>query len=103
MSIVESARSDWRDGYRRFLQAAAEPTAAPARHRELEVVTGELRRRVGGTFTLAELGAVYVDAETWARIAVAEEASTPEWPRALAIVTDAAFHLYSRRALDYEP
>ena len=25
------------------------------------------------------------------------------WPRRLATVTDAAFHLYSRGALDYEP
>jgi len=103
MSIVESARSDWSDGYRRFLQAAAEPATAQLRHRELEVVTDELRRRVGGTFTLAELGATYLDAEAWSRVAVGERASSPGWPRTLTIVVDAAFHLYSRGALDYEP
>ena len=40
--------------------------------RQVEVVTDELRRRVGGTFTLAELATVYADAERWARAAVAE-------------------------------
>ena len=30
MSIVESARSDWSDGYRRFLEVAAEPARGRA-------------------------------------------------------------------------
>jgi hypothetical protein len=103
MSIVESARREWADGYRRFLEAAAEPGAANARHRELEVVTDELRRRVGGTFTIAELGEAYVGAEAWSRNAIEEQAHTPGWPRTLAIAIDAAFHLYSRGAIDYSP
>jgi hypothetical protein len=103
MSMVESARRDWHDGYRRFLEAAAVPAAATARHRELEVVTDELRRRVGGTFTIAELGEAYRGAEAWSRNAVEEKAFTPGWPRTLAITIDAAFHLYSRGAIDYSP
>ena len=103
MSIVESARRDWDDGYRRFLEATAEPVAAVARHRELEVVTDELRRRVGGTFTLAELGEAYLGAEAWSRNAVEERAASPGWPKTLTIAIDAAFYLYSRGALDYEP
>jgi hypothetical protein len=103
MSMVESARRDWHEGYRRFLEAAAEPAAANARHKELEVVTDELRRRVGGTFTIAELGEAYRGAEAWSRNAVEERAYTPGWPRTLAITIDAAFHLYSRGAIDYSP
>ena len=103
MSIVESARSDWNDGYRRFLEVAAEPATADLRHRELEVVTDELRRRIGGTFTLDELGGAYVSAEAWASLAIAERAPSPGWPKTLTVVIDAAFHLYSRAALDYEP
>lgn len=103
MSIIESARRDWDDGYRRFLEAAAQPAAAHPRHRELEVVTDELRRRVGGTFTIAELSEAYRGAEAWSRNAVEERAFTPGWPRTLAIAIDAAFHLYSRGAMDYTP
>jgi hypothetical protein len=63
----------------------------------------ELRRRVGGTFTLAELAAEYARADRWVLEAVAERASVPGWPRTLAVVEGAAFHLYSRGAVDYSP
>ena len=63
----------------------------------------ELRRRVGGTFTLAELAAAYADAERWVRAVVADRAPVPSWPRFLSVVQDAAFHLYARGAIDYEP
>ena len=70
---------------------------------QLEVVTGELRRRIGQTFTLEELVAIYDRAEAWVRDAVSEHAATPGWPRTLALVEDAAFHLYQRGAVDYKP
>ena len=38
-----------------------------------------------------------------AKHAVSERAPTPGWPRTLAIVQDAAFHLYQRGAVDYAP
>jgi hypothetical protein len=37
------------------------------------------------------------------RDTVSERAPTPGWPRTLAIVQDAAFHLYQRGAVDYSP
>jgi hypothetical protein len=100
---VESARRDWEDGWRRLQDESRERVAADRLSRQVEVVTDELRRRVGGTFTLAELAAAYVDAERWAREAVAERAPAPGWPGMLAVVLDAAFHLYARGAVDYEP
>jgi hypothetical protein len=66
-------------------------------------VTAELRRRIGETFELEELAAVYADAEGWSRVAVAETEPPPGWPRTLALVEGAAFHLYSRGAVDYAP
>jgi hypothetical protein len=62
-----------------------------------------LRARIGQTFTLDELVAVYGQVERWGREAVAERAPYDGWPRDLALVQDAAFHLYSRGALDFEP
>jgi hypothetical protein len=58
---------------------------------------------VGGTFTLAQLARAYAGSERWAREAVSERAPAPGWPRTLALVGDAAFHLYARAAVDYEP
>lgn len=100
---LSSARRDWDDGYRRFLEEARDPAVAEVLHRQLEVVFEELRRRVGGRFSLAELAAAYDSSEAWARVAVSERAPARGWERGLAIVSDAAFHLYSRGAVDFKP
>ena len=101
--VVDVARREWEDGYRRFEAASHDPVAADRLAMQLEVVTGELRRRIGQTFTLEELVAVYDRAEKWVRDVVSEHAATPGWPRTLALVEDAAFHLYQRGAVDYKP
>ena len=101
--VVDVARREWEDGYRRFQAASRDPVAADRLAAQLEVVTGELRRRIGQTFTLEELAAIYDRAEAWVRDAVSEHAATPGWPRTLALVEDAAFHLYQRGAVDYKP
>ena len=97
------SRSDWEQGYLRLLDEARDPVLGERLHAQVEAVTAELRRRVGGTFTLRELAEAYVDSDRWAREAVFEHASAPGWPRTLSLVGDAAFHLYSRGALDYAP
>jgi hypothetical protein len=100
---VESARREWDEGYRR-LQDEARRLPAPERLlAQVDAVTAELRRRVGGTFTIRELAAAYGEAERWSRDAVAERAAAPGWPRTLSLVEAAAFHEYSRGAQDYEP
>jgi hypothetical protein len=102
-SVLEAVRREWKDGYRRFEAASRDPVAADRLSAQLEVVTGELRKRIGQTFTLEELAAMYERADDWARNAVSEHAATPGWPRNLALVEDAAFHLYQRGAVDYVP
>jgi hypothetical protein len=66
-------------------------------------VTSELRRRVGGKYTIAELADAYRSADDWARDAVAENPPGPGWASSLSIVEGAAFLLYSRGAVDYRP
>ena len=100
---VESARRDWEVGWRRLQEESRERAASDRLGRQVEVVGEELRRRIGGTFTLAELAETYAHADDWARSAVAERAPAPGWPRELAVVLDAAFYLYARGALDYAP
>lgn len=100
---VESARREWEEGHRR-LQDEARTSPAPERLlAQVDAVTAELRRRVGGVYTLRELAAAYGGAETWSRAVVAEQAAAPGWPRTLSLVEAAAFHEYSRGAQDYEP
>jgi hypothetical protein len=101
--VLEVVRSEWEDGYRRFQDLSRDRIAADRLSLQLEVVTDELRRQIGQTFTLEDLANTYQRAEDWVRTAVSERAATPGWPRTLAIVQDTAFHLYQRGAVDYMP
>jgi hypothetical protein len=100
---LESARREWLDAYRRLEQESREPGRAEPLWAQVEVVSEELRRRVGGRFTLRELAAEYRTAEVWVREVVSQRAPTPGWPRTLSLVEGAAFHAYARGAEDYEP
>jgi hypothetical protein len=100
---VENARREWEDGYRRFVASSGDASEALPLYVQLEVVTEELRKRVGQTFTLGELAQAYGGADAWTRATLEERAETPGWPRTVSVVGDAAFHLYSRGAADYTP
>lgn len=100
---LDQTRREWELGHRRLQQELRETPRDEALLAELETVVAELRRRVGGIFTLAELAAAYESAESWSREVIAETGPLSGWPRRLAMITDAAFHVYSRGAVDYEP
>ena len=100
---LETARQEWEDAARQIEAARGDPQRYERRLAQVEVVTDELRRRVGQTFTLAELARAYGESERWARHAVSERVATPGWARDLATVTAAAFHGYQRGASDYGP
>jgi len=70
---------------------------------QVDALTEELRRRVGQTFTLQDLAEAYRGAERWSREAIAERAPEAARPADLALVEDAAFHLYARGATDFSP
>ncbi len=100
---VESARSDWRDAFRRLEQESKDVRGAEPLWHQLEVVSDELRKRVGSRFTLRELAVEYQRSDAWVRDVVSERAAVPGWPRTLTLVEGAAFHVYSRGAEDYKP
>ena len=100
---VESARREWEEGHRRLHEDARQDPRPERLFAQVDAVVAELRRRVGGTFTLAELAAAYAGAERWSRAVVSEQAAAPGWPRTLSLVEAAAFHEYARGAQDYEP
>jgi hypothetical protein len=103
MPVLEAVRQQWDEGNRRFEAAARDSVLRPRLHAQLEVVTDELRKRIGQTFTLDELASSYANADEWVREVVEERASTPGWTRTLTLVQDAAFHGYQRGAVDYVP
>ncbi len=103
--MLESARYQWEEGLRRL--AAEGQETARARHLSIlvDAVMDELRRRVGHTFTLAELAEAYDGAEDWAREVVvgAVQPRFRAGVRDAAVVLDAAFARYARGASDYVP
>jgi hypothetical protein len=100
---LDTARQEWAEAAGRVEAARAQQPRYDRLLAQVDVVAGELRRRVGQTFTLDELARAYGAAESWASEVVSEQAGTPGWARDLATVTAAAFHAYRRGALDYEP
>jgi hypothetical protein len=102
-SAVEIARREWEESSRRLEAEAADPTRYRQLLDQVDAVSAELRRRIGQTFTLAELVDEYARAERWSRDAVQAAAPTAGWPRTLSVVEGAAFHAYARGATDYVP
>jgi hypothetical protein len=101
---VELARHQWEDGNRRV-----EALRADDRRRyatllaQVEVVLGELRKRVGQTFTLDQLADAYEGADDWAREAIDQADPDAPPPAEVPAVAGAAFHQYARGAADYRP
>jgi hypothetical protein len=100
---VELARQHWDEGRRRVDRAGSDHAQHAALVAQVDVVAAELRRRVGLTYTLAELASAYDRADDWAREVLHdvrdEDAPLPD----TATAVDAAFHLYARGASDYSP
>jgi hypothetical protein len=100
---VESARREWDEGHRRLHELARESDGPDRLLAQVDAVTAELRRRVGGIYTLRELADAYASSDAWSREAVAQSAPAPGWPRTLSLVAAAAFQEYARGAQDYLP
>jgi hypothetical protein len=104
-AVLEHARQEWQAGHRRLQALAGDSGLYRRLLRQVDAVTDELRRRVGQTFTLAELARAYEGSEDWVRDVVVDAA--PPRSRAgvrdVALVQDAAFAHYARGATDYAP
>ena len=92
---IDNAIFQWRGGEARLKEAS------PAEQADLErataAVTDELRRRLGSTFGIGELAALYSGGTDWAEdIAGRMSAGTDT-----AAVVDAAFGRYAREAADF--
>jgi hypothetical protein len=95
---LENALFQWEDGYR-SLQALEDPKERRLAERVVESVRVELRRRIGPTFTAAELADVYGTGTDWClQVAIDVAPALEGDAQSLA---DAAFWLYLRSATDF--
>ena len=95
----ETALDQWAGGLRRL--ESAPPRERQVLERVSHRVEDELRRRLGGAFTLDELVALYDAGTGW--VSDVAFAAAPEQPFAwdVRVVGDAAFGRYARSAADY--
>jgi hypothetical protein len=95
---LENALFQWEDGWRE-LQAISDPKARRLADRFVDAVREELRRRIGPTFTAAELAELYGRGTDWClQVAIDVAPAVEGDAQSLA---DAAFWLYLRGAGDF--
>jgi hypothetical protein len=92
---IENALFQWEEGEARIRLADA--GEARELDRAAELVLGELRRRLGGAFTLDELAGFYGEGTDWASDLVLQRFTGTESTAAV----NAAFLRYARWASDY--
>ena len=103
MSSIDVTRHEWEDGARRIEATRDDVRRYHQLLELLDLIRDELRKRVGQTYTLAQLAAAYGEAEPWARELLDDRSTIPGWPRDLTTVLAAAFDAYQRGAVDYTP
>jgi hypothetical protein len=100
---LDLARHNWDDGNRRIEATRSDRRQHALLNQRVDVVLGDLRRRVGQTFTLTELAEAYDGADGWVRDLL-DDAEPDGGPvTEPGTIADAAFHHFSRGALDYSP
>ena len=95
---LENALFQWEEGYR-GLQALRDPPARRLADRLVEAIREELRRRIGATFTAAELAELYGRGTDWCLQVAIDVAPAAESDAQS--IADAAFWLYLRGARDF--
>lgn len=95
---IENALFQWEEG-RRTLQAIDDPRQRRLADRVVDAIREELRRRIGPTFSAAELADLYSQGTDWAQQVTIDVAPSIESDAQL--LADAAFWLYLRGATDF--
>lgn len=95
---LENALFQFEEGWRR-LQAIEDPRQRRLADRVVEAIRDELRRRIGPTFSAAELAELYGQGTDWAQQVAIDVA--PAIESEAQSLADAAFWLYLRGATDF--
>jgi hypothetical protein len=95
----ETAMHQWRDGERRVRDAL--PDERLALERVVEQIVAELRKRLGGPFTIDELLDLYDRGTGWCTDIAYRVAPGAPWAWDARTTADAAFARYVREATDW--
>jgi hypothetical protein len=95
----ESAQAQWQEGLRRLAQAPVDEQRML--ERVTQAIEAELRRRLGGRFTTAELAELYYEGTDWAIDLALSIAPDDPYAWDVRTVADAAFGRYVRAAADF--
>jgi hypothetical protein len=95
----DAAIQQWREGERRLERA--DRAEARVLERVTQRIYDDLRRRLGGTFGVDELVALYSEGTGWAEGLAMRVAPADPWAWDARTVVDAAFARYVREASDY--
>lgn len=95
---LENALFQWEQGWRE-LQAVEEPRGRRLAERVVEAIRDELRRRIGPTFSAAELADLYGRGTDWCQQVALDVA--PAAQADAQALADAAFWVYLRGATDF--
>ena len=96
---AQSAIYQWRTGERALL--AAPPQRRVTYEHVVAGVVAELRRRLGGRFTVAELACLYEHGTSWCLQLATVIAPRDPWAWDSSVAADAAFARYVREAVDF--
>ena len=96
---LENAYFQWEEGWRVLQGLPADPATRRRADRVIDAVREGLRRRIGPTFTAAELADLYGRGTDWC-LQVGLDAA-PELEADPQSLADAAFWLYLRGASDF--
>jgi hypothetical protein len=99
MSDFQMASFQWREGERRVREAL--PDERMAMDRVVDAIVAELRRRLGGPFTIDELVDLYDQGTGWCSDIAYQVAPGAPWAWDARTTADAAFSRYVREAADY--
>lgn len=95
---LENALFQWEDGWRAF-QAITDPRERRLADRMIGAIREELRRRIGVTFSAAELADLYGAGTDWCLQVAIDVAPAAEGDAQS--LADAAFWMYLRGASDF--
>lgn len=94
---IDNALFQWEDGWRALRELEGDPRSRRQVGAAVEAIRGELRLRVGVTFTLGQLADLYGEGTDWC-LAITHRVAPSLDGRAVA---DAAFWQHRRGATDF--
>lgn len=100
-ATIDYTSRQWEAGADRMLRYTSDSRKRAVLERVVDGMTAELERRIGQTFTSAELVREYDGAERWSTDVAHECAPEQPWAWDMDIVLNATFHRFARRAVDY--